>query len=218
MLIKALDYSGWFVPIEREGLPNLLNERKIVRSTRMQYQAQNNESEKLAPLPPLLYAGVILEGGVIGYDTNLLTGGLGARYFGLGGSAQSREDQVTIYLRASSVKNGKILKSVSTTKSILSREVGFGIYRFIRIKRLLEAEAGLSTNEPSSMCILEAIEKAVFDLIIEGIQDGIWTLENPDDINSPLIQNYLEEKEEVERIVTFDKKGNLVKIEDVEKK
>ena len=136
----------------------------------------------------------------------------------MGGSAHSRRDQVTIYLRAVSVKNGKILKSVSTTKSILSREVDFGIYRFVRIKRLLEAEAGLSTNEPPSMCVLEAIEKAVFDLIIEGIQDGGWGLENPDDINSPLIQNYLEEKEETEKIITFDRKGNLIKIKNIEKR
>jgi len=218
MLNKALEDSGWFIPIEREGLPNLLNERKIIRSTMTQYQAQNNEGGNLPSLPPLLYAGVLLEGGIISYETNLVTGGFGLRYFGLGGSTETRKDRVTIYLRAVAVKNGKILKSVSTSKSILSREVNFGVYRFVRVKRLLEAETGLSTNEPPSMCVLEAIEKAVYDLIIEGIQDGLWSLENPEDINSPLIQNYLKEKEATEKIVTFDKEGNLVKVEDVEKK
>lgn len=216
MLNKALEDSGWFTPIERETLPNLLNERKIIRSTRMQYQAQDNNSENLPPLPPLLYAGVLLEGGIIAYETNLVTGGFGLRYFGAGGSTEVRKDQITIYLRAVSVQNGKILKSVSTTKSILSREVNFGVYRFVRVKRLLEAETGLSTNEPPSMCVLEAIEKAVFDLIIEGIQDGLWSLENPEDINSPLIQNYLKEKQATEKIVTFDKEGNLVAVQDVE--
>lgn len=202
MLNKALEDSGWFTPIERESLPNLLNERKIIRSTRLQYQ--NEQGQKMPPLPALLYAGVLLEGGVIAYDTNLLTGGFGARYFGVGGSAKTRSDRVTIYLRLVSTQNGQVLKTVSTTKSILSRQVDFGIYRFVSIKRLLEVETGLSTNEPPSMCVLEAIEKAVCNLIIEGLQDGLWSLKNPEDINSPVIQNYLKEKE-----------GNRVKVEDV---
>ena len=215
MLIKALEDSGWFIPIEREGLPNLLNERQIIRSTRMQFE--NKEGEKLPPLPPLLYAGVILEGGIIAYDTNLITGGIGAKYFGLGGSAQLRKDQVTIYLRVVSAQNGQILKSVSTTKSILSREVNIGIYRFVRIKRLLEAEAGFSTNEPPQMCVLEAIEKAVCDMIVGGIDDGIWNLKNPEDINSPVFQGYLEEKKEMEKLVTLDKKGNLVEVKNIKR-
>jgi curli production assembly/transport component CsgG len=215
MLIQALEDSNWFIPIEREGLPNLLNERQIIRSTRQQYAAEGGP--QLPTLPPLLYAGVLLEGGIIGYDTNLITGGLGVQYFGIGGSGQFRKDQVTIYLRLVSAKNGQVLKSVSTTKSVISREVDFGIYRFIRIKRLLEAETGLSTNEPPSMCVLEAIEKAVFDLIIEGVQDGIWELKNPEYIYHPVIQKYLKERQETEKIVTFDKEGRLVEIKDVEK-
>lgn len=215
MVNKALEDSGWFITIEREGLPNLLNERQIIRSTRTQYAAEGGQN--LPPLPPLLYAGVLLEGGIIGYDTNIITGGLGVAYFGAGGSGQIRKDQVSIYLRLVSTQNGQILKSISVDKSILSREVDFNFYRFIRIKRLLEAEAGLSTNEPPSMCVLEAIEKAVYDLIIEGIQEGIWNLKNPEDINSPVIQNYLKEKQESEKLVTFDKKGRLIKVEDVKR-
>lgn len=214
MLNKALEDSGWFTPIERESLLNLLNERKIIRSTRLQYQ--NEQGQKMPALPPLLFAGVLLEGGIIAYDTNLLTGGFGARYFGVGGSGKTRRDSVTIYLRLVSTQNGQVLKTVSTTKSVLSRQVDFGIYRFVSVKRLLEVEAGLSTNEPPSMCVLEAIEKAVSDLIIEGIQDGLWTLKNPEDINSPIIQNYLKEKQQTEKTVTFDEEGNLVKVEDVE--
>jgi len=215
MLNKVLEDSGWFVPIEREGLANLLNERKIIRSTRLQYQAEGGQT--LPPLPPLLYAGVLLEGGIIGYDTNLVTGGLGVRYFGVGGSGKLRRDKITIYLRLAAVKDGRILKSVSTTKSILSREVDLGVYRFVRVKRLLEVETGLSTNEPPSMCVLEAIEKAVYDLIVEGILDGVWELANPEDINSPAIQDYLKGKQKTGEMVAFDKEGNLAEIEDVKK-
>ncbi|GAG71918.1 unnamed protein product, partial [marine sediment metagenome] len=201
MLIKALEDSGWFIPIEREGLNRLLKERELINETRKIYKDKQGES--LPPLPPLLYAGVLLEGGIISYETNLLTGGFGAKYFGLGGHVEHRRDQVTIYLRAVSVKNGKILKSVSTAKTIFSKEVQLGIFRFVSLRKLLEAETGLTTNEPPQMCVLEAIEKAVLSLIIEGMLDGIWALKNPEDIKSPVIQRYLEEKKAVE-LVQFD--------------
>ena len=35
MLIRALQDSGWFIPVERENLQNLLTERKIVRALEM---------------------------------------------------------------------------------------------------------------------------------------------------------------------------------------
>jgi len=211
MLIKALEDSGWFISVEREGLNRLLKEREVIDSSRKNYK--NNQGESLPPLPPLLYAGIILEGGIISYDTNLTTGGFGAKYFGLGGHVEYRRDQVTIYLRAVSVKTGKILKSVSTTKTILSKEVQLGIFRFVSLQRLLEIETGLTTNEPPQMCVLEAIEKAVLALIIEGILDELWALKNAEDIKSPVIQRYLEEKKGMEKLVQFDKEGNLVSVE-----
>lgn len=196
MLIEALESSGWFTVIEREGLSNLLNERKIIRSSRENYSAQNDQ--RLPSLPPLLYAGVILEGGIISYESNILTGGNGAKYFGLGASEKYRQDRVSIYLRATSTKNGRVLKTVHTTKTILSKMVDVGIYRFVRFKRLLEIETGISYNEPTQMCVLEAIQKAVQSLVIEGIQGGLWALKYPDDMNAIVIQNYLEEKKQAE--------------------
>lgn len=214
MLIKALKDSGWFEVIEREGLANLLSERQIIRSTVEEYRQHlsKEEQKNLPVLPPLMYASIILEGGIIAYETNVVTGGLGVKYFGAGGFGEIRRDQVTIYLRAVSVKNGKILNSVTTTKSILSRGVDLGIFRFVRLKRLLEVETGFTTNEPPQMSVKEAVEKAVHDLIIEGILDGIWNLKNPEDINSEVIQRYLREREEIKK-VKLDKEGNLVKIE-----
>ncbi|TSC95706.1 MAG: Uncharacterized protein Athens101426_635 [Parcubacteria group bacterium Athens1014_26] len=211
MLIKALEDSNWFVSIEREGLSNLLNERKIIRSTQESINtAKKSSKEDQLSLPPLLYASVIIEGGIIAYDTNLVTGGFGAKYFGLSGSAQTRRDQVTIYLRVVSVKSGRILKSVSTTKSILSRMVDFGVFRFVRVKRLLEVETGFSTNEPVEMCVLEAVERGVRDLVIEGIVDKIWELENPADFNSSQISEYLKEKEENGGIIVLKKKDEIL--------
>jgi len=177
MLIKALQDAGsgsWFKVLERESLTNLLNERKIIRQTRRQY-LNGTERSKVPRLSPLLYAPIIFDGGIVAYETNLLTGGVGARYFGLGGSTQYRRNSVTVYLRATSVKTGEILKSVLTTKTIYSFEVEAGIFRFLSFKRLLEAEAGFTTNEPTQMAVLQAIEKAAYAMIMEGARSGLWS-------------------------------------------
>lgn len=191
ILIRALEESGWFVPIERENISNLLNERKIIRSSREQYEGSTG-----VMLPPLLFAGVLLEGGIVSYETNIYTGGAGARYFGTDVSAQYREDRVSIYLRAVSTSNGKILKTIYTTKSILSQEVSMGVFRYVKFKRLLEAETGYTYNEPTELAVTEAIEKAVLGLIVEGVLDNLWTLNDQTEIKNDVIQEYMLEKEQ----------------------
>lgn len=172
ILIKALEDSRWFIPIERENIANLLNERQIIRSTRQEYLKDTDKTSQ--SLPPLLYAGILLEGGVISYDSNIMTGGIGARYFGIGASSQYRQDRITVYLRAVSTLNGEILKTVYTSKTILSTSVNGSFFRYIDTERLLEAEVGLTQNEPVQLAVTEAIEKAVKSLIVEGVRDKIW--------------------------------------------
>ncbi len=194
ILIRTLEESGWFIPIERENIANLLNERKIIRTSRAQYEGKDQNSDAL--LPPLLFAGVILEGGIISYESNILTGGAGIRYFGADISGQYREDRISIYIRAVSTANGKVLKTVYTTKSILSQEISAGFFRYILSKRILEAETGFTYNEPSEICVTEAIEKAVESLIIEGVKDNLWALQNPADTTSVAFTNYWNEKKD----------------------
>ncbi|GAB3643721.1 CsgG/HfaB family protein [Spirosoma arcticum] len=192
ILLKALEESGWFVPIERENVSNLLNERKIIRSSLSQYKS---EAENL---PPLLFAGIILEGGIVSYDANTITGGAGLRFFGTGGSNQYRQDRVTVYLRAVATKSGKILKTVYTSKTILSQAVDAGMFRYVRFKRLLEIETGYATNEPAQMAVTEAIEKAVQSLVLEGIQDNLWAVDDKAAGQAQtMLTAYAREKEEM---------------------
>jgi curli production assembly/transport component CsgG len=207
MLIKALQDAGggrWFQVLERESLPNLLNERKIIRQTRRQYE---KSADKTGGLPPLMFAPVMLEGGVIAYESNLLTGGLGARYLGVGADTKYSRDNVTIYLRAVSVKNGTILKSVTTSKTIFSISIDASVFKFIAFQELLEAEAGFSTNEPPQMAVLEAIEKAVYTIVLEGIIEGLWSFEDPL-AGQTFVKSYLEEKHATV-VASFDKRGKL---------
>ena len=84
LLVRALKHAGggeFFRVVERVGLDHLTKERQLIRSTRDSLR----ESEDMLPL---LFAGLIMEGGVIGYDTNLKSGGTGARYLGIGASKQ----------------------------------------------------------------------------------------------------------------------------------
>ena len=145
MLVTALKDSRWFIPLERQGLQNLLNERKIIRA------AQENGTvgvNNRMPLQSLTAANIMVEGSIIGYESNVKSGGAGARYFGIGADTQYQLDQIAVNLRVVNVSTGEILSSVTTSKTILSYEVQAGVFRFIDYQRLLEGEIGYTSNEP----------------------------------------------------------------------
>lgn len=196
ILLKALEDSKWFVPIERENLGNLLNERNIIRSTRQEYATTANPND--SQLPPLLFAGVLLEGGIISYDTNIITGGFGARYFGAGASTRYRQDRISIYLRLVSTSNGKILNTVYVSKTILSQSVDANLFKYVNIKRLLEVETGFTRNEPIQLAVTEAIEKAVEGLIVDGIRENLWEVEATTDEVKTFLNSYVKEKEDAD--------------------
>ncbi|MGJ1267613.1 CsgG/HfaB family protein [Sphingobacterium spiritivorum] len=197
ILLKALEDSKWFTTIERENISDLLNERQIIKSTRQEYTNLQNQNTTAAPvLPPLLFAGVIIEGGIISYDFNLVTGGVGARYFGIGGGTQYRQDRISVYLRAVSTNNGVILKTVYTSKTILSQSVNGSFFRYVDPERLLEAEIGFTKNEPVHLAVKEAIEKAVYSLVMEGCKDNLWVVNDQQKIEfSNLLESYIREKQ-----------------------
>ncbi|BBM02008.1 CsgG/HfaB family protein [Microbulbifer sp. GL-2] len=188
MLMDVLNESGWFIALEREGLQNLLTERKIIRAGLTKPDAPANNS---VPLPTLIAANVLLEGGIVAYDQNIQTGGAGARYFGIGADEQYRVDQVTVNLRAIDIRSGQILHSVLTSKTVYSKAISADVFRYVRFRRLLELEAGTTFNEPAQLAMLSAMESAVIHLISEGIVHNSWALANPDDINNPVLQYYL---------------------------
>jgi len=194
ILIKALGDSGWFIPIERENLSNLSTERNIIRNTKQEYIKGLNPNEP--PLPALLYAGIMLEGGIVSYDTNIVTGGAGARYFGVGGSAKYRQDRISVYLRAISTSTGEILKTIYVSKTVLSQAVDASLFRFVKFQKLLEVETGFTKNEPVQLAVKDAIEKAVHDLIVEGIKDGFWETKAGPEVDKQLVDDYNKELDE----------------------
>ncbi len=179
LLIGALkDVGGgkWFSVLERGGYKSLESERRIIRETRRDYLGESDINPEA--LPPLLVAGVLLEGGVIGYDSNTLTGGVGARLLGIGGSMQYRQNVVTVSLRAVSTQTGEVLSSVTARKVVLSTGISGNAFRFISFRKLLEADTGVTVNEPGLMALQQAIEMAVYGLVVHGSERRFWGFKN----------------------------------------
>ena len=195
ILVKALQDAGnrqWFTIVERESLRNLLNERQIIREMRERYLGEQGVNPQA--LPALLFAGVLLEGGIVGYDTNTVTGGAGAAFLGIGGRTEYRQDTVTVYLRAVSVRTGEVLTTVTASKTIASQSIGANAFRYVGFKELLQAEAGYTTNEPDQVALQQAIEKAVYALVLEGVELKLWEFADPA-AGSPLLLDYQRERD-----------------------
>ena len=175
ILIEALRDAGrgdWFAVVERSGLDHVTKERQLVRST---FESYNRGADGKTILKPLIYAGMLIEGGIIAYDTNLKTGGNGARYLGIGMKNQYREDKVTVVLRAVLVQTGEVLLNVTATKTILSTGGGGDVFRFIEMgTELVELESGYSENEAVGYAVRAAIEAGVYGLVMQGLEKEVW--------------------------------------------
>lgn len=173
LLISALKEAGngtWFRVVERNRVDDLARERQIVRQTREEYLGEGANK-----LDPMMFAGLIIQGGIIGYDTNIQTGGAGARYLGIGGTTVYRKDQVVISLRGVNTNTGEIILNVQVSKTVLSVGRDLSVFKFVDVgTQLVEMEAGMTENEASTMAVKMAIEEAVLQLIKQGVEKGYF--------------------------------------------
>jgi curli production assembly/transport component CsgG len=198
--LKTAANGKWFRVVERTSLDALVRERQIIRSTRESFAEKEGNEDSPTGIQPLLFAGILLEGGIIGYDSNIDSGGRGARYLGIGASNAYRRDMVTVSLRGISTLTGEILLNVQTTKTILSTGGGYDVFKFVDLDtKLIEIEDGVATNEGVTKATRSAIELAVLELIYQGHDRGFWIItgghrlpHNSDDVNDLHI---IEEKE-----------------------
>ena len=172
-LIKSLQDVGggsWFKVVERVGLDNLMKERQMIRQMREIYDGANAK-----PLPPMLFAGILVEGGIVGYDSNVVTGGSGMRILGIGPQTQYQADMITVSLRVVSVTSGEVLVSITTTKTVYSYMDKLGVLRFVEAgTKSIEAEIGMGVNESGNRATNMAIQAAVVEMIRLGQKKGLW--------------------------------------------
>jgi len=173
LLIKALKDVGdgkWFRVVERESLQSLLQERKLIRTTRQMTQGENAQ-----PLGPMLYAGAYITGGIVGYDSNTLSGGVGHRFLGIGARIEYRHDTVTVMLRLVNVVTGEVELAIMTEKTIMSVSTGADAFKYLDLDtKLIETEIGVALNEPVTYAIRKTIESAVVEMIKAGEAKGLW--------------------------------------------
>ena len=207
-LIKSLqDSKNWFRVVERVGLDNLIKERQLIRNQREVY-----EGKEAKPLKPLTVAGILLEGGIIGYDSNIRSGGNGARFLGIGGSQQYRVDEVTVSLRLISISSGEVLMTNAVTKTIYSTAHNVGVLRFVDAgTKALELENGSALNEPTTYAVRVAIEQAVYELITEGQRKGLWSYKRPED-KLPAVNTVAPPVPEVKAEITKSSTGATMKL------
>jgi curli production assembly/transport component CsgG len=168
--LKKVGSGSWFQVVERIGLDNLVKERQLIRSTREVY-----EGKEAPKLKPMLFAGLIVEGGVVGYDSNIESGGKGARYLGIGANTQYRVDQVTVAIRVVSVQTGEVLLTVAVEKRIASHRTSADVFRFLDLgTNALELEVGSAINEPVNYAVRAAIESSVVEIVKQGEKQGLW--------------------------------------------
>ena len=171
--LQDVGKSSWFEVVERVGMDNLIKERQLIRNTREVYEKEKANGP--TPLKPLRFAGLILEGGIVGYDANTAVGGIGARYLGVGAQTEYRVDTVTVVIRMVSVSTGRVMLSIATEKSIASTRSGADIFKFLDLgTRAVESESGYSVNEPVNYAVRAAIECAIIELVYEGEKTGLW--------------------------------------------
>ena len=173
-LIRALTRAAkgkFFKVIDRQVLDDLTKERQLIRQTRESYKGKGAKK-----LPALTFAGMIITGGIVGYDSATDSGGAGARYLGIGSSREYSRDTVTINIRLVSVATGEVLLETIASKTILSTVYGGDIFKFIEQgTELVEVESGVSRNESVSIATQRAIETGVLEVIERGNSLGFWT-------------------------------------------
>ena len=173
MLIDALKSAGggtWFRVVERASLAALLQERKLIRTTR-----QMSDGEEAEPLPALLFAGAYVTGGIVGYDSDVVSGGAGARVLGIGVHKEYRQDIISIVLRLINVQTGEVIISTVIEKTIFSTSTGGDVFKYADAGTMLvEIEAGYAVNEPVTYAVRKAIEAGVVELIKRGEEKELW--------------------------------------------
>jgi curli production assembly/transport component CsgG len=192
LLIRALQDVGheqWFDVVERGNIDDLTKERLIIKQMRDAYEGPNAQK-----LMPLQFAGIIVEGGIIGYDSGLESGGTGYNWLGIGPSTQYSKDIVTISLRAVSVNTGKVLATVTVTKIVYSTSDTVAIFKSVdpnggsilsqvfakntgsqaATAGILQFESGIVINEATTLALKSCIESAVVELVKEGQRKHIW--------------------------------------------
>ena len=204
LIESLLEANGWFKVLERGELDSIMRERAVVQQTRQDFTDDDETG-----LKPMLFAGLLVHGGIISYDTNTVSGGVGAAYLGIGAHEQHRKDVVTVSIRLVSTLTSEILLSSTVSKTIYSTAVGSDVFKYVKdALNPLEIEIGFAKNELVSVATRAAIDLAIVDLVKKGEKKEMWKFKENSTTTEPAIVPIKEvEKETIEdKVETNDLK------------
>lgn len=176
ILVDALKTAGSgtrFNVVERGYLDSLLRERKLIQDT---YAFLKKSPKSL--IDPLVFADYIVTGGVVSYDSPILSAGASVQLGNYGGSLAHSRDLVTINIRLVRVRDGVVLKSINASRPILTT-TGTGNATRVLGRSILDVGASIGIQEATQTAVREAIEVGVYELVRQGDATGIWTLRRP---------------------------------------
>lgn len=167
--LRKVAGGSFFRVLDRGSLERVITERRIIR------EAKTSAGETADVLPPLFLAGVVIDGAIVGYDSNISTSGLGARFQNIGGFVEQRRDVVTVALKATSTRTGEVLHAVLAEKTVWSVSSQGSVFRFLdNSDNLLELEGGATANEPGLVALQQAVDLGIYLLAVEGASLGLW--------------------------------------------
>jgi curli production assembly/transport component CsgG len=179
VLVDSLKFMGngaWFTVVERSRLDALLRERKLIQDT---YSAVKMTPEKR--VSPLQFAEYLLEGGIISFDSTVVSGGIGASYLGIGPQASYLKNLITVTLRIVEVRTGNVIASVTTSKSIFSVSYNLSYTKYVSADSdLLDVRGAVTSSEPTQIAVREAIESAVYQLVQQAVPLRLWSSKPPE--------------------------------------
>lgn len=182
ILVDALRTAGrgsWFKVSERGYLDSLLRERRLIQET---YTVLKKDPRGL--IDPLVFADYLMTGGVVSYDSPTSYANLAGGYMGYTGGVSGRKDLVTVNVRLVRVRDGVVLNSVNASRPIVTVGASANVARVLR-SSIVEAQGAIGVAEATQTAVREAIETAVYELVRQNVNSGLWPLHDEPAVSGP---------------------------------
>lgn len=160
MLAQALQNAGggaWFAVVDRDSLDELAASHRFALDQ-----------------PRRRPRAVRVDCTITSVDSALERGGDGAALLGASANSPYWRISVTMDLRASSVFPGPVPVQVSVREELYAAPLRDGGVKYASLGAQLPARTGFSAESPPELAVREAMEKAVYRLVLRATARKLW--------------------------------------------
>jgi curli biogenesis system outer membrane secretion channel CsgG len=176
-ILMGANVKGAYRVLDRAGLANLLNERRLADQINASNEADVISASPAAVrdqlpgrIPPLVdidplgVSDYLIYGAVVGYDRRLIDNGGGFGIAGVRMRNRTSRDQVSVIVQLVDVRTGEIIATGFDAQFIDSSSVAGDIFALLRTDRLLEFEQANLVNDPATLALFLAIDAALTEM------------------------------------------------------